>query len=208
MKIISSTFSNNETIPEQCALGIPADSAPMQLGQNRNPHLQWSEIPDGVKSLVLVCVDPDVPTVADDVNQEGRVISASLPRTDFCHWAMVDIAPVDGDLAEGTCSEGVTVGGKQNPTGPANSRQGVNDYTNFLAGDTDMSGVYRGYDGPCPPWNDEILHHYHFILYATDLGRCPVDEDFTLADLREAIEGHVLAEATLIGTYSLNPGVR
>ena len=71
-----------------------------------------------------------------------------------------------------------------------------------------MGGQYFGYDGPCPPWNDELLHHYHFVLLATDLARCPVDGAFTGAQVRAAIEGHVLAEARLTGTYSLNPAVR
>ena len=68
-----------------------------------------------------------------------------------------------------------------------------------------MGGDYGGYDGPCPPWNDEILHHYHFILYATDLDKCPVEEHFTAQQVQAAIDGHVLAEAQLTGIYALNP---
>jgi len=45
-------------------------------------------------------------------------------------------------------------------------------------------------------------------FYATDLERCPVDGAFTGADVERAIAGHVLAEARLTGTYSLNPSVR
>jgi Raf kinase inhibitor-like YbhB/YbcL family protein len=208
MKLLSSTFKNGERIPENCAFGIPADDAPMQLGNNQNPHLQWTDVPEDARSLVLVCIDPDVPTVADDVNQKGRTISASLPRTDFCHWVILDLPAGDGEIEVGSCSGEVTIGGKPAPSGPEGSRQGVNDYTNFFAGDADMSGTYLGYDGPCPPWNDEILHHYHFIVYATDLPQCPVGENFTLSDVRQALEGHVLTEARLVGTYSLNPAVR
>jgi phosphatidylethanolamine-binding protein (PEBP) family uncharacterized protein len=68
-----------------------------------------------------------------------------------------------------------------------------------------MSGTYLGYDGPCPPWNDSIAHHYHFVIYATDLDRCPVEGSFGGQDVRAAIEGHVLAEARLTGVYWLNP---
>ena len=71
-----------------------------------------------------------------------------------------------------------------------------------------MKGPYLGYDGPCPPWNDELLHHYNFELYATDLARCPVEGAFTGQEVKAAITGHVLAEARLTGTYSLNPEVR
>lgn len=70
-----------------------------------------------------------------------------------------------------------------------------------------MEGTYFGYDGPCPPWNDERLHHYHFVPYATDLARCPVEGAFTGPEVEAGITGHVLAEVRLTGTYSLNPGL-
>ena len=133
---------------------------------------------------------------------------ADLPRTDFFHWVMVDIAPTVSEIAAGSASDGVTARGKRNPGGPQGSRQGINDYTGWFAGDPDMDGRYFGYDGPCPPWNDVRLHHYHFVLYATDLERCAVDGEFTGSQVREAIAKHVLAEARLTGTYTLNPAVR
>ena len=208
MRLTSTSFSDNTRIPERCAFGIPDSAEHMKLGPNRNPQLSWSEIPQGTKSLVLVCTDPDVPSSADDINQEGKTIAAGLPRVDFTHWVVVDIAPTEASLAEGICSEGVTTGGKDSKAGPDGSRQGINDYTGFLAGDPDMQGDYFGYDGPCPPWNDERLHHYNFELFATDLDTCPVHGAFTGADVRQAIEGHVLAQALWTGTYSLNPDVR
>jgi hypothetical protein len=76
-----------------------------------------------------------------------------------------------------------------------------------MAGDPDMGGDYFGYEGPCPPWNDERLHHYHFTLLALDMETTPVKGSFTAADVMEAIEGHVIDMAKLIGTYSLNPDV-
>jgi phosphatidylethanolamine-binding protein (PEBP) family uncharacterized protein len=84
----------------------------------------------------------------------------------------------------------------------------LNDYTLWFAGDPAMQGKYFGYDGPCPPWNDTLLHHYHFTLYATSLERCPVEGEFTGQQVQEAIARHVLAEARLTGTYSLNPAVK
>jgi hypothetical protein len=152
-------------------------------------------------------VDTDVPTRADDVNKPGRVVPASLPRTDFHHWVMVDIPPTVQEIGAGACSDGIVARGKRTPGGPAGARQGLNDYTSWFGGDADMGGEYFGYDGPCPPWNDELLHHYHFVLYATDLARCPVDGAFSAAEVRKAIDGHLLAEAKLTGTYSLNPAV-
>lgn len=208
MQLMSSSFGHRQRIPEEFAFGAPDPVKHLHLSANRNPHLRWTGVPSTAKSLVLLCVDTDVPTRADDVNKEGRVVPASLPRTNFMHWVVVDIAPAVSEIKAGACSDGITPRGKQAPAGPAGSRQGLNDYTNWFDGDADMGGQYFGYDGPCPPWNDEILHHYHFVLYATDLERCPVEGAFTGAQVQAAIEGRVLAEARLTGTYSLNPAVR
>jgi phosphatidylethanolamine-binding protein (PEBP) family uncharacterized protein len=49
------------------------------------------------------------------------------------------------------------------------------------------------------------MHHYHFVLHATDLERCPVEGDFTGADAEAAIAGHVLESAIVTGRYSLYP---
>ena len=208
MQLMSSSFGHNQRIPEEFAFGIPDAAQHLRLGRNRNPHLFWSGVPAGTKALVLVCVDGDVPTRADDVNREGRVVPATLPRADFYHWVVVDIPPTVHEIAAGACSDGVVPRGKQAPAGPPGSRQGLNDYTLWFAGDADMAGQYFGYDGPCPPWNDELLHHYHFGLYATDIARCAVEGAFTGQQVQAALAGHVLAEARLTGTYSLNPGVR
>jgi len=208
MQIMSSSFGHEQRIPEEFAFGVPDAAQHLRLGPNRNPHLRWSGVPSVARSLVLLCVDTDVPTRADDVNKEGRVVPAGLPRADFYHWVMVDIPPTVQEIAAGAYADGIVPRGKPSPRGPAGSRQGLNDYTLWFGGDADMAGQYFGYDGPCPPWNDERLHHYHFVLYATDLDRCPVDGAFTGPQVRAAIERHVLAEARLTGTYSLNPAVR
>jgi hypothetical protein len=71
-----------------------------------------------------------------------------------------------------------------------------------------MAGEYFGYDGPCPPWNDEIVHRYHFTVYALDLDRCPVEGTFTGPDVLKAVEGHVLGEGSMVGTYAIYPKAR
>jgi len=208
MRLECAAFDDNTPIPDSYCFCIPAREGHVNMGENRNPALRWSEIPPGTRSLVLICVDPDVPTRPDDVNQEGRSVPASLPRCDFYHWVMVDIPPTTRGIAEGECCDGITAGGKEQAAGPAGARQGINDYTNWFAGDADMGGEYFGYDGPCPPWNDELMHHYRFVLYATDLERCPVSGSFTGQDVMHALEGHVLAQTSVTGLYSLNPAVR
>ena len=78
----------------------------------------------------------------------------------------------------------------------------------WFAGDPAMSGDYYGYDGPCPPWNDDLLHHYHFRVYALDVETIGVSGRFNAAAALAAMQGHVLAEAELVGTYTLNAALR
>lgn len=208
MKISTTAFDNGRPIPERYAFCKPDPASHVDMSDNLNPSLEWSGIPDGTKSFVLICVDPDVPSKPDDVNQEDREVPEDLPRVDFHHWVMVDIPAQVTSIAEGACSSGITPRGKQDPAGPAGARQGINNYTDWFAGDPDMEGRYFGYDGPCPPWNDSIIHHYHFKVFATDLERCPVDGAFTGQDVMQAIEGRILGVAEVIGTYTLNPRLR
>ena len=207
MQVMSSSFGHRQRMPEEFAFCAPDPATHVRMSRNRNPHLRWTGVPSTAKSLVLLCVDTDVPTRADDVNQEGRVVPASLPRTDFYHWLMVDIPPTVSEIKAGQCSDGIVAKGKQSPAGPAGSRQGVNDYTLWFDGDGDMRGDYFGYDGPCPPWNDEIRHRYIFTLYALDVERLPVEGRFNGQQVREALRGHVLAQTSLTGFYALNPAV-
>ena len=131
-----------------------------------------------------------------------------LPRVDFFHWVLVDLDPASGAIAAGEFSNTVTARGKAGPNGPRGTRQGINDYTAWFAGDKDRKGDYFGYDGPCPPWNDSIKHHYEFTLYALGVATCPVAGKFGGADVRNAIAGHVLGEAKITGLYTLNPKVK
>ena len=205
MHLRSDNFANGQPIPAEFAFGKRGE--PVALSDNRNPQLAWSGAPAGTRSFVLTCIDPDVPSRGDDVNQPGRTVPANLPRVEFVHWLMANIPAECGELAAGSCSDGITAHGKRAPFGPPGSVQGVNDYTGWFAGDAEMGGEYLGYDGPCPPWNDARLHHYHFRVHALDVAALPLRNGFTLAALRAAMAGHVLAEAELVGSYSLNPAV-
>jgi Raf kinase inhibitor-like YbhB/YbcL family protein len=207
MKLWSNSFPDNARIPGEFAFCVAHPTDHVALSDNRNPHLAWDDLPSGTRSLVLICHDPDVPSRGDDVNQVGRNVPASLPRVDFFHWVMVDLAPTPAEIAAGEFSSAVTPGGKSGPQAARGARQGTNDYTAWFASDTAMKGNYYGYDGPCPPWNDEIAHRYIFMLYAVDIPRCPVEGDFTGQDVRHALAGHVLAQASLTGVYTLNPAL-
>jgi len=207
MKLWSDSFKQGEYIPGDYAFCVMDPASHVTLSANKNPHLAWSEVPAGTKSFVLLCHDPDVPSRGDDVNQEGRIVPADLPRVDFFHWVMVDLPASTAMVAAGEFSNGVTARGKGGPEVKDHPgvRHGINDYTGWFAGDKDMAGDYYGYDGPCPPWNDALVHRYVFTLYALDIERLPVDGKFTGQQVRDALKGHVLAEASYMGRYTLNP---
>jgi Raf kinase inhibitor-like YbhB/YbcL family protein len=208
MRITSDSFSPGDPIPAHLAFGVPDAESHVAFGANRNPHLAWHDVPEGTRSFALICRDGDVPTKPDDVNQEGREVPPDLPRTDFFHWVVVDL-PLDlRSIDEGSFADGVVARGQDAASGPHGCRQGLNDYTGWFAGDADMEGAYYGYDGPCPPWNDSLVHRYEFTLYALDVDRVEVDGALTGAGVCNAIDGHVLASASIMGTYTLNPRLR
>lgn len=204
MKLWSDSWTNGDRIPARYAAGRPDAGSGVTFSDNLNPHLQWNEVPAGTRSFALICHDFDVPSRGDDVNKPDREILADLPRVDFFHWVLVDLPPTLTHIAEGEFSRGFTARGKPGPGALHGARQGLNDYTGWFAGDTAMAGYYFGYDGPFPPFNDSLVHHYVFTLYALDLPRLGVDGRFTGAEVRQALSGHVVAEATHSGTYTLN----
>ena len=208
MKLASSSFEDGAPIPAQYAFCAQDPKSHVTLSQNRNPHLAWTGAPVGTKSFAIICHDPDVPSRGDDVNQEGRTVPKSLARVDFFHWVLVDLPASVAGVNVGEFSSGVVARGKPGPRAAHGARHGINDYTGWFASDRDMSGDYYGYDGPCPPWNDEIPHRYVFTVFALDIGRVALEGRFDGHQARKAIEGHVLAQAAITGRYTLNPAVR
>jgi Raf kinase inhibitor-like YbhB/YbcL family protein len=208
MKLSSSSFADGGVIPAEFAFCAPDPKSHATLSANRNPNLTWSDLPKGARSIAVICHDPDVPSRGDDVNQEGRAVPKSLPRVDFFHWVLVELPPSVPAIRAGEFSSAVVPRGKPGPEGPHGSRHGINDYTSWFSGDANMAGDYYGYDGPCPPWNDEMPHRYVFTVYALDVARLALQGRFGGKDVRQAIEGHVLAQASITGRYSLNPAVK
>lgn len=213
MKLWSKDFANDTPIPGEFAFQVPDAGSHVALSANRNPGLHWDEVPAGTRSFALLCRDPDMPALAAmaPAGDEGRPLAASLPRAPVYHWVLVDIPPGLDTISAGTHSDGVIARGKPGPealVGTATAgglRHGLNDLTAWLANDPDMCGDYFGYDGPCPPWNDTVVHRYEFTVYALDLDRLPVEGNFTGAQVLAAMQGHVLAQASYTGTYTLNP---
>ena len=208
MELSTSAFARNGVIPAEFAFGAMDAASHVKLSGNCNPDLRWSGLPAGTRSLVVLCHDPDAPSRGDDVNKEGqkRPRLAAAGRF-FPLGARRPQARHAADRARGVLA------GRYRPRqtrthAPRDARQGINDYTGWFAGDKDMAGNYFGYDGPCPPWNDEIPHRYVFTLYALDVPRLPTAGIFGGADARKAMTGHILAEASVQGGYTLNPAVK
>ena len=211
MKLRSDSFVDGGVIPVEHAFGRIDAKSHVALSSNRNPHVAWSDLPPGTRSLALIVHDVDVPSRPDDVNQEGRVVPADLPRVEFFHWILFDLPADLPGIAEGSFSHEVTARGKAGPmiahSPVEDAIQGLNGYTDWFASEPDMAGDYYGYDGPCPPWNDSIVHRYVFTLYALSVDRLPVSGRVTGTAVRESLRGNVLAEASITGLYTLNPAL-
>jgi Raf kinase inhibitor-like YbhB/YbcL family protein len=99
----------------------------------------------------------------------------AAPKMTWVHWVLYDLPAACTGLAEAMKAAAL----------PAGTREGTNDWGRM------------GYGGPCPPIG---RHRYFHKLYALDtvlpdLGRP------RKAALEKAMQGHVLAQATLVGTY-------
>lgn len=97
------------------------------------------------------------------------------PKRQWVHWVLVDLPPGDGALPEAVPTDSL----------PQGTREGKNDFERTT------------YGGPCPPIG---RHRYIHTLYALDT-TLPQLAAPTREELERAIDGHVLAQAQLIGTY-------
>lgn len=204
MELTSSSFDDGGKIPERLALAVPADPGPVAFSDNRNPHLHWSGFPQGTRSFVVTCIDHDCPSAPDDVNQPDREVPSSLPRVDFTHWLLANVPAAVVEIPEGAHAQGVTPRGKAADAAPVGVH-GQNDYTAWFDGDPDLEGQWNGYDGSAPPWNDSIVHHYEFTVYALDVDSLDLSPGFVRDELEAAMAGHVIDEASIVGIYASNP---
>ena len=104
----------------------------------------------------------------------------AAPKRVWVHWVMYNLPPTTKELPEGVRADAL----------PAGTRVGKNDWGN------------AEYGGPCPPIG---RHRYFHKLYALDT----VLEDLNQpnkATLEKAMQGHIVGEATLMGTYQKAKG--
>jgi Raf kinase inhibitor-like YbhB/YbcL family protein len=99
----------------------------------------------------------------------------AAPRMTWVHWVLYDLSPALPGLDEGL----------HHGTLPPGTREGLNDWRR------------TGWGGPCPPIG---RHRYFFKLYALDAALGDLGTP-TKARLEQAMRGHVIAEAQLVGTY-------
>lgn len=187
---------NGQPVPAPYAYCAPTEDGKSQDGKNMRPAISWKNVPDGTKSFALVMVDPVVPTDFTHAGKEGKTIPASMKRQNFYHWAVVDIPADVTKLSAGK-------GRGKEKTALGVGREGINDYAVFMK--PEDTSIYAGYDGPCPPWNDGAVHHYHYQLYALDVEKLEgLQDGFLARDAMAAIEPHIVAKAEVVGTYTLN----
>jgi Raf kinase inhibitor-like YbhB/YbcL family protein len=98
-------------------------------GENVSPALEWSNVPEGTKSLALQVHDPDAPT-----------------GSGFWHWTVYNIPPTATGLPQGA--------GNSPEALPAPAFGGTTDFL-----DTGATGVNGNYGGPCPPEGDAPHHY-------------------------------------------------
>lgn len=206
LKVQVGGIANGKPIPPQFTFCVPAAQGHVSRGPDKNPRVSWSKGPKGTLSYAIIAFDTDVPTIRTDMNQEGKTLPADMPRRTFYHWVLVDIPAAVRSIAEGADADGAVPHGK--PPGKTKlGVRGLNDFTGAFAANEAMKGNYGGFDGPCPPWNDLRLHHYHFAVYALDLAELKLPELFGGAEAVAAMKGHILASGAVVGTYTLNPAL-
>jgi len=178
LALFISGIGDGRLIPERHALCAPHG----RPAGNISPAVTWAHAPHGTRAFVLIMVDRDAAIDRSNVNRLGRVVAESVPRRDFYHWLVIDIPGHVTAIGEGEIVPGV---------------RGRNDFG-------PRSHSTNGYDGPCPPWNDERAHRYEFLLHAVDVPSLRLEEGFTSIDLLPVLEGHILDSASVMGTYSTN----
>jgi Raf kinase inhibitor-like YbhB/YbcL family protein len=201
LKVRVDSIKDGGAIPAKYSFCSPTADGKMGPGPNISPSISWSKGPRGTKSYAIILYDTDSPkTDREKMNKEGMMVPKTATRQTFYHWTLVDIPANVTSLKEGVGSKGRIAHGK--PATADVGKPGVNMFTMVFASNDAMKGVYHNYDGPCPPWNDENFHHYHFAVYALSVKSLGLSGDFDAAAAIAAMKGKVLADGTFDGTYT------
>ena len=206
LKVSVDSVKSGGMLANKYAFCMPAAQGHTTGGPNINPSIKWSKGPRGTKSYAIILYDTEAPAEQrEKMNKEGETLTAAVKRRIFNHWVLVDIPPSVRSIKEGAASHERVLHGKPATPAPAGGVNGLNDYTTATAANPAMKGNYYGYDGPCPPWNDENFHNYHFSVYALSVKTLKLPKDFDAAAAKEAMKGKILAEGDLLTLYTQNP---
>jgi Raf kinase inhibitor-like YbhB/YbcL family protein len=201
LRVHVDTIKDGGAVPAKFAFCVPTPDGHMGPGPNVSPSVSWSKGPRGTKSYAIILYDTDSPkTDREKMNKEGMMVPKTATRQTFYHWVLVDIPANVQSLKEGVGSKGRIAHGK--PATAAVGKPGVNMFTMVFTNNDAMKGVYHNYDGPCPPWNDENLHHYHFAVYALSVKTLGLTGDFDAPKAIAAMKGKVLADGRFDATYT------
>ncbi len=173
-------------IPARYAAGKIDAARRRGLLRQPQPAPGLERVAAGTRSLVLICHDFDVPSRGDDVNKTDREVPADLPRVDFFHWVMVDICRPASTPSARASSAAASPRAASRARQPARCAPWPERLHRLVCRRRADGGQYFGYDGPFPPFNDSLVHHYVFTLYAVSVDRLPVESAFTGAQVREA----------------------
>lgn len=173
-KLISDDFDHKDKIPN--VFTCDAD--------NVSPRLRWLFAPNETASFAIIVDDPDA--MREKQKDFGRAwhhqgsadIKGPKSKRPFVHWVIYNIPKELHQLGQGL---------EKNEELNDGIHQGYNDFGRI------------GYDGPCPP-KGHGEHNYRFRIYALDK-KLYFDEAPTKDELVDAIAGHTIGQAELIGVY-------
>ena len=163
------------------------------LGEDISPPLEWSNIPQGTKSLALIVDEPE-----DRVTSHNKGFYTSSASGNATHWVLYNIPIASSGLPEAVPTTTDVL--------PDGTKQGLNDF-----------GVV-GYSGPCPPpslttlgthwynpkgtFSSDPPHDYYFRLYALD-EKVNLSSGATAAELKLVMEGHIIGYGETMGKFQV-----
>ena len=199
LKLTSSAFSDGGEIPRKYGYEQ----------ENVSPPLKIENIPRGTKSLTLIMDDPDAMNV---------VIAGKKPfRDPYVHWVAYNIKPYKNRTEPNSpFTSSIEIFESKPTSTPPITKDEINwSYlSQFITEQYGerfcMLGVNGwdkfAYGGPAPP---DKTHTYVFKLYALKIRLCYDEKGrwigpalLTKADVEKAMEGHIIEQATLTGTYA------
>lgn len=164
------------------AAADPQNSEPTKMKLESSAFTHHSEMP-----ARFTCDGGDVspPLVWSDLPEGAKSLvlivddpdapDPQAPKMTWVHWVVYNLPAEPGQLPEGAATTGL----------PAAAKSGLNDWKK------------ASYGGPCPPIGQ---HRYFHKLYALDTVLPDLGQP-TKAKLEQAMQGHVLARAEMVGLY-------